>query len=123
MLFSVIFGKGQSGKDRVDRAGMVCHAGVLIEGMFDVNGSTYPYAFVERWPDGVQMTFDKVRDAIHEHIYETSVFGFPLTVLKETPRFHSWSKADSMVQSVLGELDREMFFRAFKTLQDLDEKT
>ena len=102
---------------------MVCHAGVLIEGMFDVNGSTYPYAFVERWPDGVQMTFDKVRDAIHEHIYETSVFGFPLTVLKETPRFHSWSKADSMVQSVLGELDREMFFRAFKTLQDLDEKT
>ena len=75
LVFSVIFGEGQSGKERVDRAGMVCHAGVLIEGMFDVNGSTYPYAFVERWPDGVQMTFYKVRDAIHEHIPAYSFEG------------------------------------------------
>ena len=115
--FSFVIGKGgSSGKPAY-------HAGVLIEGDFDVSGSAFNFMFVDRWKDGVVITFYETRQQAFDRLRKISVQTvsdtFLLTDCSETPQYSSLSPATAMATFVHEELKRVLDMRSFSKPEDL----
>ncbi len=111
--FSFVVGKGSSTSRRV------YHAGVLIQGQFDVQGDKFDYMLAERWCDGINVMFFTTKAMVLAHFQKITVRTIPLTDCSESPTFHSTVAAIDMVQYVQDDLGREFRISDFKGAEDL----
>lgn len=113
--FSFVVGKGSSTSRRV------YHAGLLIQGQFDVEGDKFDYMLAERWCDGTFLRFFTTKAMVLDHFRGITVGldAIPLTDCSESPTFHSAVPAMDMVQYVQDDLGRELSISDFTSERDL----
>ena len=111
--FTILICKGES------QRGPVYHAGLLIEGDFDVGGANHKFLFADRWADGILVWFFDAKQEALGRLQTLLVHDVPLTDCSETPLFQATSCASSIVSFVHEELRREMNLRAFRRQEDL----
>ena len=111
--FSFVIGKGENPKQPA------YHAGILINGDFDVEGNNYPFMFVDRWKDALVVNFYREKRQALERLKSIQVGRVLLTDCNETPTFSSWTTANDMVQFAQEELLRKMDLRSFRSPEDL----
>ena len=92
-----------------------------MEGSFDVSGSAFNFMFVDRWQDGVVVTFYKTKQQALDRLRKIRVGEIPLTDCSETPEYASISPATTMTTFIHDELKRVLDMRSFSKPEDLQK--